>query len=128
MLQIGIKGHLEKCVEDQFSAKKVGSGELEVLSTPMMIALIEETAWKSTAPYLEEGTTTVGTKIDISHLSATPIGLNIICDTELIEIDNRRLVFKVNVRDEKTKIGEGIHERFIVNKEKFIEKTKQKLL
>ncbi|MCH5180850.1 MAG: thioesterase family protein [Erysipelotrichales bacterium] len=126
-MEIGIKNTLELVVNQNNTAKNMGSGNLEVFSTPSMIALIEETAWKSVEPFLNDGESTVGTKLDINHLSATPIGMKVTCNTELVEIDNRKLVFRVAVYDEVCKIGEGIHERFIISNEKFMEKTNKKL-
>ncbi|MCH5171454.1 MAG: thioesterase family protein [Erysipelotrichales bacterium] len=126
MLKLGIKNTLELLVGEKNTAKAIGSGNLEVFATPAMIALIEETAWKSVAAFLNEGESTVGTKIDINHISATPLGLKVICNTKLIEIDRRRLVFHVEVFDEVCKIGEGTHERFIIDSEKFISKTNEK--
>ena len=123
MLEIGIKGKEELTVTEEITAKVVGSGGLEVFATPMMIALSEKTALTSIMPYLEEGKSTVGTKIDIAHIAATPVGMKVTCETELIEIDRRRLVFSVNVYDEIEKIAEGTHERFIVDNEKFISKA-----
>lgn len=126
MLQIGRKGHIEKTVTDDMSAAIWGSGELDVYATPCMIALAEETAWRSVQDGLEPGQATVGTKIDVAHLAATPIGMRVWCDTELKEIDRRRLVFSVSVFDEAGKIAEGTHERFIVDVEKFRRKTAAK--
>lgn len=126
MLKTGLTGEQTLKVTEELTAKAMGSGELPVLATPAMIALIEETAWKSVAPELEEGQGTVGTRIDIAHVSATPVGLTVTCYTELIEIDRRRLVFKVEVSDDTGKIGEGTHERFIVNNERFLTKAEAK--
>ncbi len=126
MLQLGIKGNQEILVTDKDTAKAVGSGGLNVFATPAMIALAEKTALQSILEYLSEGESTVGTKLDISHIAATPVGLKVSCETELIEIDRRRLVFSVNVFDEVEKIGEGTHERFIVNDEKFMTKAESK--
>lgn len=123
MLETGIKGKEELTVTEEITAKVVGSGGLEVFATPMMIALSEKTALTSIMPYLEEGQSTVGTKVDIAHIAATPVGMKVTCETELIEIDRRRLVFSVNVYDEVEKIAEGTHERFIVDNEKFISKA-----
>ena len=123
MLEIGIKGSGEAMVTEALTAKAMGSGELPVYATPAMAALIEETAWKSVAPALEPGQGTVGTKLDISHLAATPLGRKVRCETELIEIDRRRLVFSAAVYDEAGKIGEGTHERFIVDNERFLAKA-----
>ena len=126
MLQLGIKGKQELLVTDKDTAKAVGSGGLNVFATPAMIALAEKTALQSILAYLSEGESTVGTKLDISHIAATPVGMKVSCETELIEIDRRRLVFSVNVYDEVEKIGEGTHERFIVYDEKFMTKAELK--
>ena len=119
MLQIGIRGSGEAVVTEALTAKAMGSGELPVYATPAMVALVEETAWKSVAPALEPGQGTVGTKLDLAHLAATPLGRKVRCETELVEIDRRRLVFSAEVWDEAGKIGEGTHERFLVDNERF---------
>lgn len=118
-MEIGIKNTLEITVTSNLTAAAVGSGTLNVYATPAMIALIEETAWKSVAPYLEEGQSTVGTRLDVSHVAPTPLGMTVRCETELTEVDGRRLVFAVNVYDEAGVIGKGTHERFIIMSEKF---------
>ena len=123
MIETGIKGHGEITVTDALTAKHFGSGELEVYATPAMIALAEETALKSVAGKLEPGQGTVGTRVDIAHLAATPLGMKVRCETELIETDRRRLIFSVQVFDETEKIGEGTHERFIIDNEKFLKKA-----
>ena len=123
MLQIGIKGSGETVVTEALTAKAMGSGELPVYATPAMVALVEETAWKSVAPALEAGQGTVGTKLDLAHLAATSLGRKVRCETELVEIDRRRLVFSAEVWDEAGKIGEGTHERFIVDSERFLAKA-----
>lgn len=128
MLQIGMKGHLEKTVTADLSAKVWGSGAVDVYATPCMIALVEETAWRSVQDELEPGQATVGTKIDVAHLAATPIGMRVRCETELIEIDRRKLVFAVTAYDEAGKIAEGTHERFIVDVEKFQAKANAKAI
>ncbi|MGX8702985.1 MAG: thioesterase family protein [bacterium] len=86
----------------------------------------EKTAWRSVAGELGEGQSTVGTRMEISHISATPVGMGVVCETELIEVDRRKLVFSVNVCDQAGKIAEGIHERFIVDTERFMEKAENK--
>lgn len=126
MLNTGIKGHEELVVNAESSARVMGSGELDVFATPAMTALIEKTAWRSVAGELEDGQGSVGTKLDIVHIAATPLGIRVWCDTELIEIDGRRLVFRAEVFDESGKIGEGTHERFIVQNEKFQAKADSK--
>lgn len=126
MLETGIKGHVEDVVREEATAGHIGSGTVKVLATPMMIALMERTSRLSVKPYLEEGQETVGTRVNVSHVSATPVGMKIWCDTELVEIDRRRLVFKVAAFDEKGLIGEGLHERFIINEAKFTTKAGEK--
>ena len=95
-------------------------------STPSMIALIEEAAWKSVQSALEEGQATVGTKLQIEHLSATPSGMKVRAETVLTQIDGRRLVFSAEVYDEAGLIGKGVHERFIVYGKRFEEKARSK--
>ena len=126
MLETGSKLTLTELVTLDKTAKAVGSGGLEVYATPAMIALMEKTSAALVQPYLTEGESTVGTLVNITHISATPLGMQITCESELIEIDRKRLVFRVTASDEKGKIGEGTHERFIINNEKFIAKTNSK--
>ena len=126
MLEVGIKGSKEITVTKELAASAVGSGLLDVYSTPSMIALAEQTALASVAPFLEEGQGTVGTKVNVAHLAATPLGMKVRCETVLTEVDRRRLVFDVQVFDEVEKIAEGTHERFIVDNQKFMEKTNRK--
>lgn len=127
MLQTGITGEARCLVTAETTAANLGSGELEVFATPAMIALIEKAAWQSVAPHLKEGCGTVGTALRVRHLSATPVGMEVTARTELYEIDGRRLVFKVEVRDAKGVVGDGEHERFIVKNESFLRKAKGKL-
>ncbi|MBQ3841147.1 MAG: thioesterase family protein [Ruminiclostridium sp.] len=127
MLEIGIKGRLSETVTEEKTAGAVGSGALPVYATPAMIALMEHTALLSVAPELDEGMTTVGTKLDVAHTSASPVGSTITCESELVETDRRRLVFKVTAYDDAGEIGSGTHERFIVDCGKFMEKTAAKL-
>jgi len=127
MLETGIKGLQQVTADSSNSARTMRSGTLDVFATPAMIALMEETAWKSVADKLEEGCGTVGTALNVTHSAATPLGMTVTCESELIEIDGRRLVFQVTARDEAGVIGEGRHERFIVNNEKFQNKTNGKL-
>ena len=126
MLETGIIGKEEMLVMEADTAKALGSGGLNVFATPAMIALSEKTALTSILQELPEGQGTVGTKIDMSHIAATPVGMKVRCETELIEIDRRRLVFSVNVYDEVEKIAEGTHERFIVDNNKFQTKADSK--
>lgn len=123
MLEAGIKGRQEVMVTKENSASAVGSGLLDVFATPAMVSLMEKTAWMSIAEYLNVGEGTVGTKLDIAHSAATPVGMKVWCESELVEVDGRRLVFRVEAFDEKGKIGGGMHERFIIRNDKFMAKA-----
>ena len=122
-MQIGIRGKQEMTVTEDKTAAAIGSGELAVLATPAMIALMEKTAWKSVAGELEPGTGTVGTKVSVEHTAATSVGKTVWCETELVEVDRRRLVFRARMYDEAGEIGSGVHERFIVRNDGFQEKA-----
>lgn len=124
---VGLKGRAEALVSDQNTAQAACSGALPVFGTPFMCALMEEAAWKSIAPHLEEGQSTVGTKLDITHDSATPVGMKVWAESEITEVDGKRLVLKVAAYDEKGLIGQGTHERFIITNERFLSKTAKKL-
>ena len=126
-MEIGVKFKVTIKVEEKDTAKAHGSGTLAVLATPRMIALMEESAYKCIDKYLEEGQSSVGTYLDVKHLSATPVGMEVYAESEIIEVDGRRVVFSVKAYDDKGLIGEGKHERFIVFSEKFVAKTYQKL-
>ncbi len=122
----GIEGRqqVEVTKEDTAVAKK--SGELRVYATPAMTALMEQTAWMSVAPYLEEGMSSVGTMLQIRHVAPTPVGMKVTCTSKLVKVEGRKLVFELQVEDEKGLIGEGIHERFIVSGDKFQRKADEK--
>ena len=124
---VGLKGRAEAVVSDQNTAQAACSGALPVFGTPFMCALMEEAAWKSIAPHLEAGQSTVGTKLDITHDSATPVGMKVWAESEVTEVDGKRLVLKVAAYDEKGLIGQGTHERFIITDERFLAKTAKKL-
>lgn len=127
-METGIIGQEELIVNEMNTAEALGSGSLAVFATPAMIALMEKTARLSVAPFLEDGQSTVGTLVNVKHLSASPVGMKITCRTELKEIDRRRLVFHVECSDEAGIIGEGEHERFIIDEAKFMSKTEAKLV
>ncbi len=126
MLQPGIKGHKEQTVTPEMSAARVGSGLVDVFATPMLVALVEQTCYESVLPHLDEGQGTVGTLVNVSHTSATPIGKRVWCDSELVAVDRRRLVFRVKAYDEAGLIGEGTHERFVIDTARFMDKLKAK--
>lgn len=125
-LSIGVRAERDVLVTAENTARALGSGGLPVYATPAMITLMELCAAESVLPYLPEGSSSVGTRIDVKHLSATPVGMTIRCETELIEVDRRRLVFACKAFDDAGLIGEGIQERFVVDNTKFMEKTEQK--
>lgn len=125
-LAIGLKGHAGSTVTEQNTAVAVGSGALPVFATPMMAALMEAAAVNALAGCLEEGQGTVGVHMDISHDSATPVGLKIWSEAELIRVEGRALTFTVTAFDEAGPIGKGSHTRFIVQNEKFMVKANGK--
>lgn len=125
-MEPGIKGYAETTVDKTNVASAVGSGLLDVFSTPSMIALIEQAAQKSVQPFLEEGKGTVGTRMEADHLAATPIGEKIWAETELVSVDGRMLTFKAGVFSGKEKIGEAMHQRCIITVSRFLEKMNAK--
>ena len=126
MLKEGITGEAETIVSEDNTAIKMGSGTLPVFATPAMVATVEKAAWSSVAGELEEGQSTVGTAMSLSHESATPVGLEITAKTTLTAIDRRKLTFSWEAYDEAGIIGRGTHERFIVDNEKFVSKAERK--
>lgn len=126
MMELGVKGSQSETVTEARTAQAVGSGSLPVYATPAMAALMEKTCLDSVASALEQGWTTVGISLSLRHLSATPVGMRVRCESELTEIDRRRLVFSVKAFDEAGLIGEGTHERFIVEAEAFTQKAQCK--
>ena len=127
MLEINSVGRETVTVSEENTASAVGSGSLRVFATPALAALIEKAACNCLAGQLEEGMTSVGTVLNIKHIAATPVGMKAEAVVTLKEIDGRKLVFDVSVTDEKEKISEGVHERFIVNSERFMGKVTAKL-
>lgn len=126
-LEIGMKAEIDKVVSDQDTAASFGSGSVLVLSTPMMIGLMENAALKAVDPHLPENFATVGIHLDVKHLAATPIGMKATAKAELIELKGKKLKFKIEAFDEKEKIGEGYHSRYIIDVAKFIEAANNKL-
>lgn len=118
----GLRYSEELVVEHKDTAAVYGSGALEVFATPAMIALMEKTCLMGVCDKIGEGHTTVGIAVNIKHLKASPVGATIRCEAELTEVDRRRLVFKVQCFEGETLVGEGIHERFVVESAKFMSK------
>lgn len=125
-IKIGTTGTAQTVVSKENMAVTVGSGSLEVFSTPMMTALMEKAACNAIAEFLEGDETTVGTKLDISHDSATPAGMTVKATAEVIEVNGREIVYTVKAEDECGSIGKGLHKRFLVFSEKFMSRTNSK--
>ena len=124
---VGLKGRAEAAVSKDNTAQAACSGALPVFGTPYMCALMEEAAWKSIAPHLEEGQSTVGTRLNVSHDSATPIGMKVWAESEITQVEGKRILLKVTAYDETGMIGTGGHERFIVTDQRFLAKAAGKL-
>ena len=125
-MELGIKSEIEFLVTERISAKTLGSGDVDVLATPAIAVFFEKAAKECVRGWLEDGETTVGTNININHISPTPIGMKVRCIATLIDQDRRNLKFKVEAYDEISLIATGEHSRFIVNVDKFLEKANTK--
>ena len=122
-ITVGLKGTVTETVNENITAEKVGSGSLPVFATPMMVALMEKAACKALENSLDEGSTTVGTKVDVEHVAATPVGMEVTVTATVTAVDGRKISFSVEAFDEAGLIGKGAHDRFVVGAEKFIAKT-----
>ena len=122
----GAKGRAEMAVTSDKTAAAIGSGSVEVFAPPWMIAMMELAACNALAPFYDAGQSSVGTKLDVTHDAATPVGMKVCAEAEVIEVDRRRIVLKVTAWDETGVIGRGTHERFLINAEKFLAKTEAK--
>ena len=125
-VSVGMRGRCEAVVDEKLTAQAAGSGTLPVFATPWMCALMEKAAWTAVAPALSPGESTVGTKLNISHLSATPVGLKVWAESEVTLVDGKRIEFSVSAYDEKGLIGSGTHERFVVTDQRFLAKAAAK--
>lgn len=126
-LNVGIAGDATTTVRPENVAARVADGAVSMFSTPAMIGLMEQAAYNAVTPHLDEGQTTVGTAVDVRHLAATPLGLEVRAHAELTEVDGRRLRFKVAAYDPAELIGEGWHERFVVDEARFRERADRKV-
>lgn len=122
-LKAGIEGEARVDVNENNTAIAYGSGSVSVFATPAMVGLMEKAALSSVDPLLEPGFATVGTKVNVKHLAATPLGMNVVATSRLVEVDGNRLIFEVEARDEVDLIGTGVHERFIVKLDSFIKRA-----
>lgn len=126
-LQIGRVYEIEREVTSEVTADRYGNKGVEVFAMPALIALLEQTAIACVAPTLAEGQGTVGTRVEVQHLAATPIGMKVTARAELVEVDGRRLAFNVEAHDEREQIAKDTHERFIVNSmQKFLARAAEK--
>ena len=124
---VGMKGRAEAIVNSENTAASAGSGTLPVFATPWMCALMEKAAWTAVAPALAEGESTVGTKLNISHLSASPVGVKVWAESEVTAVEGKRIELTVTAYDSSGLIGSGTHERFIVANDRFLSKAAKKL-
>jgi predicted thioesterase len=122
----GLSAELKITVTDAETAAKWGSGLVPVYSTPALVGLMEATAVKALEGQLEAGKTTVGGHIDVQHLAATPVGMTVRARAELTAVEGRKLTFQVEAWDEVEKIGAALHERFVIDTEKFVAKVQAK--
>ena len=118
-IKVGMNASTEILVGTRDTAHHVGSGKIKVLATPVMIMLIQEAALSAVEEYLAPGLQTVGTQLNVSHIAATPVGMRVVAHAEVVEVTGRKLIFKVWADDESERIGEGTHERVIVDLERF---------
>jgi fluoroacetyl-CoA thioesterase len=126
-LKPGLKGSAEIVVGEQHTAPHVGSGRVRVLATPVMVNLMEAAALHAVEGLLPAGYQTVGTHLDLKHYAATPVGMRVRAYAELTQVEKRTLTFSVHAEDEKERIGEGIHERIIINLERFDQRMQEKI-
>ncbi|MBQ3192892.1 MAG: thioesterase family protein [Oscillospiraceae bacterium] len=126
-ITVGMKGEVSTLAEREDTAKEVGSGDLLVYATPCMVALMEGAACEAIAGALSENQTTVGTALNIEHISATPVGLEVRAEAQVTAVEGKVITFEVRAFDEAGEIGRGTHKRVIVNPQKFLEKAYTKL-
>ena len=126
-ITVGMKGEVGTTVEREDTALEVGSGSLLVYATPCMVALMEGAACEAIADALDENETTVGTELNIRHTAATPVGLEVRAEATVTAVDGKAITFEVRAFDEAGEIGSGTHKRFVVNSQRFLDKTYAKL-
>ena len=126
-IKVGMTAQVETIVEKEDTAQLVGSGDLLVYATPCMVALMEGAACEAIAEGLSEGETSVGTELNIQHISATPVGLEVYAKAEVTAVEGKVITFQVEAFDEAGAIGKGTHKRVVINSQRFLEKTYTKL-
>ena len=126
-LPAGLKGSAELVVGEQHTAPRIGSGRIRVLATPVMINLIEAAALAAVEQSLPEYHQSLGTHLDVTHIAATPVGMRVRATAEVLRVEGRTIYFHVKAEDEREMIGEGTHERVVVNVERFDRRVQEKL-
>lgn len=126
MLNPGIKGTASVTVTADNTAAAMGSGELNVFATPALAALVEKACWQSVAAELEPGSGTVGTNLNLAHTAPTPVGMTVRCDCELTAVEGRKLTFSAVLSDDCGEVGRAVHERFIIQNDRFQKKADSK--
>lgn len=127
VIKVGCKASINEVVTDKNTAASVGSGSLQVFATPAMIALMEKASCLAIADYLDEGSTSVGTMVNIEHLSATPLGSTVNVESVVTAVNGRQISFEVTASDNAGPIGKGTHDRFVVDAERFMTKANSKI-
>jgi fluoroacetyl-CoA thioesterase len=127
MIEPGLRGSAELVVGAEHTAPRIGSGKVHVLATPVMINLIEAAALAAMEHLLPEGYQSLGTHLDVRHIAATPVGMRVTALAEVVKVEGRTVSFRVEARDERDLIGDGTHERVIVNVAKFDQRVQRKL-
>mgnify|MGYP000968924663 CR=1 FL=1 len=125
-IQVGAKGEFRLLVTPEVAIDFLGGEDARVLGTPYLVWYLEITARNLVKPMLDEGHDTVGTHVDVKHLAATPVGMAVRFEAEVLGVEDRKVTFRVQAYDEKEKVAEGIHERFVVNVGRFVERVKKK--
>ena len=126
-LPAGLKGSAELVVGEQHTAPRIGSGRIRVLATPVMISLIEAAALAAVEQSLPENHQSLGTHLDVTHVAATPVGMRVRATAEVLRVEGRTIFFRVRAEDERETIGEGTHERVVVNVDRFDRRVQEKL-
>ena len=126
-IKVGLKGIVQDYVTDNNTAESVGSGGLKVFATPAMIALMEKASFIAIDECLDEGATSVGTMVNVEHVSATPVGALVTVESVVTAVEGRKISFEVTASDNAGLIGKGTHERFVVDAERFMSKTNSKI-
>jgi predicted thioesterase len=126
-LKPGLAGRVELVVREEHTAPRVGSGLVHVLATPVMINLFEAAALDALDKHLPPGYQSLGTVLNVRHIAATPVGMRVVAEARIIRVENRTVFLEVTAKDERELIGDGLHERVVVNVEKFSQRVEKKI-